>query len=217
LVISDMHAPLQHPDTLDFLSDTYKRFKCNHVVCVGDEIDFHNLSQWPKEHDAPGPDDEFSQAMDFMLHIYKLFPKVDVCVSNHTSRVYRTAHRAGLSDRYMKDYSEWMAAPPGWHWKERYIIDNVLYFHGDGYSGEKGHINAARDSHISTVIGHLHGHAGVHYITGAIDRIFALNVGCLIDVDAYGFRYGKHSRVKPSLGCGVVVEGKEAYFVPLLG
>lgn len=154
--------------------------------------------------------------MDFMIQLYKLFPKVDVCISNHTSRPYKAAYRSGIADRYLKDYREWLAAPDGWQWKERYIIDNVLYFHGDGYSGEKGHINAARDAHISTVIGHLHGHAGVHYITGAVDRIFALNVGCLIDVDAYGFRYGKYSRVKPSLGCGIVVEGKEAFFVPLI-
>jgi hypothetical protein len=39
-----------------------------------------------------------------------------------------------------------------------------------------------------------------------------MNVGCLVDKDAYAMRY---SDQEITLGCGVVVDSEEAYFVPL--
>ena len=35
-----------------------------------------------------------------------------------------------------------------------------------------------------------------------------MNVGCGIDAKAYAFNYGKDSRKKPILSCGVVIDGK---------
>ena len=44
LVISDMHHPYSHPDTVPFLAACKKKFNPDQVVCIGDEVDFHSLS-----------------------------------------------------------------------------------------------------------------------------------------------------------------------------
>ena len=67
---------------------------------------------------------------------------------------------------------------------------------------------------MSVVMGHLHSVAGVHYGAGPKRRWFGLDVGCLIDREAYQFAYGKHLPKKPILGCGVVLDG-EGYFEPM--
>ena len=45
--------------------------------------------------------------------------------------------------------------------------------------------------------------------------VFGLNVGCGIDDEAYAFVYGKHSRNRVTLGCGVVFGPEQAIFVPM--
>ncbi len=117
----------------------------------------------------------------------------------------------------MKDYKSFLDAPKGWSWSRSIEIDGVLYHHGEGYSGSLGAYKAAMNAMRSTVIGHIHSHGGVTYIQTEFDRIFAMNVGCGVDIEAYAFAYGKNCAFKPTLGCGVVIDGKEAYFIPMSG
>lgn len=216
LHISDLHAPFHHPKALDFLHDTYVKYKCNAVVCAGDELDFHAISRHPREYDSMGAKDELERGLVFMRELFKVFPDVQVCVSNHTSRPYRMGRTVGLLDEFFRSYSEWMQAPQGWSWHERIEIDGVLYFHGEPYSGEKGALNAMKDIGKSVAIGHTHTGAGVWQIP-SMPGLFALNSGCLINSEAYAFRYAKMCRGRPVLGSGVVHEGKWAEFVPLKG
>lgn len=216
LVISDMHAPFQHSHTLDFLRDTYKKYKCTKVVCIGDEVDFHALSFHTSEPESMGAKQEYEEAMKFMKKVYKLFPKVDVCISNHTSLPYRRAGEIGLpQDIFMKGYQEWMQAPKSWVWKPSWLIDDVLYMHGMGYSGKNGALNASIDNECSVVIGHLHAFAGVQWKANDQQKTFGMNSGCLLDKDSYAMRYGKWYRNKPVIGCGVVFDGRDAKFEPM--
>ena len=41
LVIGDVHAPFTRKDYLQFCIDTYRKYKCNMVVFIGDIIDSH--------------------------------------------------------------------------------------------------------------------------------------------------------------------------------
>ena len=159
--------------------------------------------------------EELKAGLSFMKKLYVLFPKVDVCWSNHTSRPYRVAAKAGLPENFMKTYQEWMEAPKGWRWAYRWFYNNVQYIHGVGYSGVNGALNCALRHRISTVIGHLHSYGGVLYHASEFDMIFGLNSGCLMDVDSYAARYGKPYKDKPTIGAGVVVSSREAYFVPM--
>ena len=163
LTISDIQAPFHHPDTLDFLRDTYRRWKCNKVICMGDELDYHAISFHTKDPDGMGAMDEFREGIKFMKKLYKLFPKVQAVTSNHTARPFRVANHYGIPSHFLKGYKELLEAPRGWSWQDRVICDDVLYFHGEGYSGKYGALNAAFRNRMSTAIGHLHAFGGVLY------------------------------------------------------
>lgn len=215
LAIGDIQAPFQEDGYLDFLLDVKKRFKCNKIVNIGDEVDFHALSFHTPDPDGMGKVEEFQQAMKFMKLLYKAFPVASACTSNHTARPYRIAFEAGIPTYFLRTYREFMQAPRGWQWYDRVTINNVIYQHGTGYSGAMGHVKAAIENRQSTVIGHLHSGGGVNYLASHNDLIFGANVGCGIDARAYAFKYGRDCGKKPTLGCGVVLGGKEAFFIPM--
>jgi hypothetical protein len=213
LVISDTHAPYHHPDVFDFLRDAAKEFKPTRIVHIGDEVDWHSLSVHEKEPKLLSAGDEYKASLAFMHTMYKLFPVVSVCISNHGSRVFRAAKAIGIPDMLIRSYREQLEAPRGWHWEGRIVIDGVCYEHGDPGSGRNAAFKAAMENRMSTVIGHTHGWGGVQYSANPFSQVFALNVGCLVDHDSLAFKYGEKYRNKCTLGCGVVIEGKIAHFV----
>lgn len=216
LVIPDIHAPFQHKETIPFLQHVQKKFNCDRVVCLGDEVDYAALNRFGLDPNGHNAAFELSLAKSFLKEFYQAFPIVEVCESNHTKRPLRVAFEAGLPEELVMPYKQALEAPDGWSWHNRIIIDNVLYIHGEGYSGANGHVKAAKDNRMSTVIGHLHSNAGVQYFQAETNRIFAMNAGCLIDRKAYAFKYAKTIANKPTLGCGVIIDGQIAFWVPLL-
>ena len=215
LVISDTHEPFAHPHAIQFLEDVKHRFKCNKVVHIGDELDQAALSNFDSNPDGMSAGDELKAGQQAMKKWYKAFPNVDVMESNHGVRPFKKAFRAGIPTAYVRGYREFMKAPPGWNWFPKLFIDGVMYFHGEPFAGQTGHINAANKTRNSVVIGHLHCGGGVQYMQTHKDRIFALNVGCLINDKTYPFKYAENHATRPTLGCGVVLDGREAFFVPM--
>lgn len=215
LAISDLHAPFQHKDSIPFLLYLKKHFKCDRIVCMGDEVDHHGLSRFPKDPDGYSAGHEFKEAKLFLQELYSQFPVVQSCTSNHTSRPFRQAYECGIPEELILSYKQSLAAPDGWSWKDCHTIDGVDYIHGEGYTGQMAASKAAVQRRRSTVIGHIHTFGGVQYMQGANDRIFGLNTGCLIDPDAYAFAYGKKLANKPTIGAGVILNGIHAFFIPL--
>ena len=214
-MISDQQAPFHHRDAIDFLNDQKRRWKCDKIINIGDEVDFHAVSMHDKEPEADGPTQELKKAKIFLKQLGSVFPEMDICVSNHTDRPYRVAKKFGIPRDFLKGYKDLLEAPRGWNWYNRIYVDGVCYQHGEGYSGRNGAVTAAMINRQSTVIGHLHAHAGILYHANENDLIFGMNVGCLIDAEAYAFRYGRTFKDKPVLGCGIVIEGVEPFFIPM--
>lgn len=215
LYIPDTHGPFMHKDALDFLSIVKREYKPDRIVHLGDEADQHALGDWPVDPDGMSAGDEHRELLVQMKGLYKLFPTVQVCESNHSKRPYRRALKCGIPKAYIKAYKEFMEAPVAWSWHEYVETDSVLAIHGEGYSGAAGALKAATSNRRSTVIGHIHSYAGVQYMASSKDTIFAMNAGCLIDLERYAFAYGKTHASKPVMGCGVVIDGREARFIPL--
>jgi len=215
LVISDTHIPFSHKDSIEFLKDVKNRFKCNKVVHIGDEWDNAALSRFDKDPDGKSAGDEYKEAVQESKRWYTAFPSVEVVESNHGVRPFKKAFAAGIPRAYMKSYKEFTKAPAGWNWQPKLVIDDVLYFHGEPFAGDKAHLNAAIKSRMSTVIGHVHCYAAVSYTRSNKDQIFGMNVGCLIDEKTYPFKYAENHATRPTLGCGVVLEGQEAFFIPM--
>ncbi len=214
LVISDLQAPFQHRHALEFLSAVADYYGTTKVISIGDEVDQHALSRYPTNPDGLSAGAEHRAATRFMQRLYERFPSALACYSNHTDRIFRKAFEAGIPRAYLRSIKEFMGAPDGWEWRHEWTVCDIVFTHGDSAKGNQPHKLLAQSNLRSTVIGHHHSSAGTAYLANDDKAIFGMNVGCLIDRDAYAFHYTKYNRYQPILGCGVVLNGVPA-FVPM--
>lgn len=211
LVVGDLHEPFSHAKYLDFCIDTYNSFNCNKVVFIGDLVDNHATSNWGADPEGKSAVDELEFAVEKLKLWYRRFPEASVLYGNHCTRAFKKAFKAGLPPKWLKEFNELIEAPKKWKFFDRLFIDSVLYEHGT-QSGDMAAVNAARNHRCSYVQGHAHSFAGVRYLASADgSTIFAANVGCGIDENAYAFAYGKSESRRPVISCGVVLEGKQCY------
>lgn len=212
LVIPDLHEPFTHPDAHAFVLAVRDHWKTNKVVLLGDEIDLHAISKYSPNPDGLSPGHELRAAIDGMLKWYQSFPEALVCVSNHTVRGHKKAFESSIPAAFLRSLETIINAPDGWRWEDQHVIDGVTYRHGDPKCGMNTSRAWVMDTGKSSVNGHTHSHANVRYFQGN-DAIGA-DFGCLIDPDAYAFKYAR-GQLRATLGCGVVIEGKSAYFIPM--
>jgi hypothetical protein len=214
LAIPDLHCPFEHRDALDFLKAVRKQYRTDAVVCLGDEADMHAMSMHDHDPDGHSAGDEHEKMLGHLRPFYEAFPQVASMHSNHTARPYRRAAKFGIPSVYLRTYADFMAAPKGWSWHEEIEVDGVGYEHGEGYSGWVGALTCAQRNMQPRVIGHLHGCAGVVFDANPRYLFWGMNAGCLIDRRKYAFAYGKTSKHKPILGCGVIRD-RTPTFVPM--
>ena len=214
LTIGDLHEPFAHRDSLQFVKSIADYYEIDRVIFMGDEIDAYWASTYVKSPEALSAKAEHKAALKALSKWYEVFPEADICESNHTIRPYKRAIDAGILKEFLKGYKEILKAPEGWNWYEKIIADEVLYIHGEGFSGIYAHRNAAVTYMCSVVIGHLHAHAGIQYVDTDNGSIWGMNVGCLVDLSTYAFAYSKFMRYRPSLGVGIVVDGTP-YWEPM--
>ncbi len=216
LVIGDLHAPWVHPEYLAHCLRVHQEWGCgSEPILIGDEIDMHAISDHDTDPDQPGAGEEFDQAIRALQPWYDAFPAAKICIGNHSARWFRRAFKAGIPERLIKGYREVLEAPRRWTWQNRFVIENVLYTHGNT-SGRMAVINRALREGISVAHGHTHCHAGVLYqMSRNRGLIFALNVGCGINEESRAFRYAADTPDRPTIGCGVVINAHEAHWIPM--
>lgn len=206
LVIGDTHFPAVHPDYLDFVLDTKKKYKCTKIMHIGDVVDHHTISFHKKHPEHTGAMQEYEQAMKFIDTWKKLFPKMSVCIGNHDERVFRLAADAGIPPFYIKEYKK-IYNTPGWDWAKDFFIDNVYYTHGTGASSQYPAFNTAKARATSCVMGHHHSVAGINWLVGPTTRYFGMDVGSGVDRTHIAMQYGSTYIKKPVVSCGAVVDG----------
>lgn len=223
LVIPDLQIPFEAKDALRFCYDLKKQFKVpdENILNVGDEIDNFHGSAYPKDPDADlSPVNEFAITRERIRQWGEVFPIMKLCISNHGIRWFKKAIDAQIPTELIRNYQEFFKVPQGWVWRDEWRFSHLKHpfrmIHGMGYSGINGHRNAALDGQISTIIGHLHSHAAVSWIeTNGGQRMWAVNAGCLIDVEKFAFKYERLNRVKPQLGAVIILDqGKTPVFFP---
>lgn len=212
LVIGDTHLPFEKEGYLDFCIGVYHKWGLNKVVHIGDVVDNHAISY--HEHDPNGlsPADEMEETDKHLKEWFKAFPKVTICRGNHDRLVDRKGRTSGLPERCFKDFRDIWEFPKGWRDEWEVQIDGVIYKHGLGYSGKRPHALAAIDAGQPCVIGHFHSILAVEEIVTNKTAKFGMSVGCGVDRKKYAFRYGKDMRFKPIVGCGVVLNGDDAFY-----
>ena len=104
LVISDMHVPYHHKDSIAFLNEIKKEFKPDRIINIGDLLDFHAISMHDHNPDLYSAGHELKQARIYIKELESIFPEMIEVDSNHSSLVYRRALKYGMSKEFLKDY-----------------------------------------------------------------------------------------------------------------
>ena len=204
LVIGDLHLPFTLDGYLEHCIKVYKKYNCDTVVFIGDILDLHFTSYHETSTEGYGATQEHDLSVEMLRKWYKAFPKAYVTIGNHDALIYRKAMSAGISKRWIQNYSQ-VLGTPGWEWVTDVVIDDVLYTHGTTNAYTK-----AKQNLMSTVQGHLHSQAGIQFYVGAKSRIFGFQIGCGVDMKSYAMEYGRNFP-KPVISCGVVIEGLHPY------
>lgn len=208
-----VHLPFEHRNFFDFLHNTYKKWGCNKVVCEGDLIDHHLLSEHVKETDAKSLVDEQKLVLTKVKKLAKIFPKMEFILGNHDIRPYRLAKKMGIPETYMKLLKDIYGFSKRWNiHKDSFIKNDIFHTHQAG-SGENAAFNLARRIGMNVVAAHTHSKAGVKWFATPKNKFFGLQTGCLVDKKAYAMRYCKN--FEPILGCGVTIGNKEAYSITM--
>lgn len=216
LVISDLHCPFNHRDSVAFLKAVKAKYSPDRVILTGDEADFAGISFHDHDPDLDSPGAELDATIKALKPLYKLFPKAQILESNHGSLVLRKAKATGLSTRYFKTYGEILSAPKGWTWHFDITLTlpdgTACYFHHS-----KG-VNAKKNSQamgMSFVQGHHHETFELSFWGNPNALLFGMTVGCLVNTKSLAMAYNKNNLKRPVLGCGYIKDSKP-FLIPMV-
>lgn len=212
LVISDIHAPYHHPNTISFIKGLIDKYQPTRVISVGDEQDLHNASFHDADPDLMSAGDELKAARAFMKELQALVPKMDILSSNHGDLYYRKAKHHGIPLHVIKSYNDVLGVDEGWQWYNDLIVDlpngkKVYFCHGKSQNGLK----LSQNMGMSCVQGHYHNSFNIQYWSSPLELHWSMQVGCLVDDRSLAMAYNRLTVGRPILGCGVIIEG-----VPML-
>lgn len=206
LVIGDIHEPVAHPAYLAFCRDIGEAWSCDRIHFIGDVVDWHGISFHARHPYAPGPKDEYELALAAVQKWCATFPKATVSIGNHDERVFRLAETVNIPAFLIKDYKD-VWDTPKWTWEHETTIDDVYYFHGTGNSGIHPAYNVMTKMGMSVVMGHIHSAGGVKPMVNPLRRFVSMDTGCGVDDKAAAMAYGRHTKRRSVIGCGVVIDG----------
>jgi hypothetical protein len=223
LCVPDLHSPYHHPDTIDFLCDTYAKYECTDITIMGDEIDFHGVSKYVKSPEALATHHELTEGAKFLNRLNEAFRKrcnhrkrINVVKGNHNERVESAAEQCGLTLRMLRSVKAAYKLPSTWFWVDKFKAGGILFTHGTQFSGVHTPTQIILNAMSNVVFAHLHSEAQIRYLHTALTgkTLWSMNCGCLVDERTPVFNYGKRSKYKGVLGCGVIYDGFPI-FVPL--
>lgn len=206
LVISDMHVPYHHKDSIDFLKEIKKQYKPDFIVNIGDLLDFHAINMHTHDPDLYSAGHELKQARIYIKELESLFPDMVEVDSNHSSLVYRRALKYGMSREFLKDYGEFLGTKK-WKWVDDLTLtlpnkQRCLFTHGR--SAEVLKVSQAQSMNV--VQGHYHTKFVISYWANTDNIFWGMNVGCLINQKSMAFNYAKNFKTRFILGCGIIVD-----------
>lgn len=125
LYISDLHAPYQHRDALDFLYALENHYQFAQVFQVGDLYDHHRGSYHESEPDALNAEDEYEAAREFAHDLQDIFPDMVISCGNHDHIPQRKLKTVGLPVSMLSDYNQLYGTENTWKWCERHWHDTL--------------------------------------------------------------------------------------------
>ena len=209
LVISDLHIPYHHRDSFEFLKALKKKYKPDLVVNIGDEIDCHALSFHDSNPDLPSAGDELVLAKGYIKELEKIFPKMTLVESNHSSLVYRRGLKHGMPKAMLRSYNEFLGVSKDWEWVEDLTVDlsdGSKCFFTHGISANV--LQVAMQYGMNVVQGHYHSKFSIQYFSNPQSLIWGAQTGCLTNQGSQAFAYAKNFKNRFVMGAMVIVDGQ---------
>lgn len=208
IILSDLHVPYQHRDSLPFIRAIVDRYDIKDAKNVGDLTDGHTTSFHDIEPGTYSAYEEHRRSCIFIKQLEEIFPKMTIVLGNHCSLTERKAVKAGIMPEHIKDFNS--RYDVNWNWVdyEFFKIDNYnqcLIQHSISTSTLN---NATKFSHCS-IQGHFHSTFGIEYFADCNMLRWSMTVGCLIDSNSPAFNYARKAVLKrPIIGCGAIINNK---------
>ena len=208
LIISDLHYPYAHKDSLDFLKAVKSWLKPDRVVNIGDEVDYHAISFHDKDPDLDNATQELLRAREDIKKLEKVFPKMDLLHSNHGSLVFRKRKFYGLPDYIIKDYADILDVnKKKWKWHDKILLTDKFGSYYFVHNMNKDPMKSSMSIGTNLIQGHFHTDFQIKYWSSPEALRFGMTVGCLIDKDSLAFAYSRVNIRRPILGCAVIEDG----------
>lgn len=206
LYIPDLHAPFMHKDAIPFLKWVEARYKINKVVQLGDLIDNHYSSFHDPDPDGNSAGTELDKAVVQIGAVAEAFPNMDICLGNHDRIPNRKAFNSGLSKRWVKSIKDLLLEEGlpvhGWNFSDHFVIDGIVACHGDGRMASA----RSHEDEVSVIQGHYHKRSYLSWEIKQKSKIFAMQLGALIDDTSFAFAYAKKQQAT-KLNCGITIDG----------
>lgn len=205
LVISDTHAPYHYRELLTLMSKARDEIKPDLVIHIGDEADKHALSFHNSDPNLDSAGKELELARKTLGELNEIFPEMLLLESNHGSLIYRRSKANGIPREYLKPLDE-VYGVTGWSWHEEILIrtkkGKVYFCHGK--TGRSSQLS--KEMGCSTVQGHFHSKLEILWRKTALQDVFDMYVGCLINRQSMAFHYAKNNIPMANLGFGWIDE-----------
>lgn len=207
IVISDMHIPYHHPDSLKFLAAAKKKYKPDLVICIGDLGEFHDISFHPSDPDMDSAGRELIALRKYAKQLEKIFPKMIIVGSNHGDLPLRVAFDAGLPKDLIRPFNDIYQVGKGWQFVDDLTLvegSEILYFaHFLGANVA----NAVAQRGVCVITGHTHTNFSISYVSTPRNLLWGMSVGCSIDKRSLAFAYNKLDLKRPIIGHGLIRKG----------
>jgi hypothetical protein len=212
LTFSCTHSPFIKKGFLQHCIETYEKYNCTEVVHLGDLMDNHYSSFHISDPDGYGAKEEFRRSIKALHPWYVAFPNMKICIGNHDAIPQRKAFDAQISTVWVKTVEEVFDNNHFWCWEfaDSWDLNGVQYVHGMGQKAKQRMMNEGQ----SVVQGHYHSESHINYHVTPKDILFAMQLGCGVDIKSYSMAYGKHFK-KPIINCGVVFDDTMPLIVPM--
>ena len=86
----------------------------------------------------------------------------------------------------------------------------MQFVHGEGGTAR----SKAKNDLMTTIQGHIHTQMYVEHFSGVNNKIWACQVGCLINRESYAYNYAKNFK-RQALGVAVIIGNHTCINVPL--
>ena len=197
LIISDLHVPYHHVDSITQAIRYGQQKKCNFVLINGDLLDFAMISRHEKDWRQRKPHEEFESARTILKAIRKEFPNARIVFKegNHDERwekwlfvkapelfgdpEFTLEARLQLGELGIEIVKN----------KKPIKIGKLTVLHGHELAGGSGGVNPARATFLKTLdsvlVGHYHKRSSHDETTMGGNVISVQSMGCLCGMNPH--------------------------------